>query len=134
MPPELAVRLDAMVRERGFPNRSQAVAEILERRLGEDATEDGATVMAGTITLFLEASRPGLLQRLKRIQREHIAEVISVQDVFLEGDYLLEVLLVQGPVATLRRITDRMLTCKGVSSGELTLSTRILPPVHGRRS
>ena len=44
----------------------------------------------------------------------------------------MEVLLVQGPVETLSRITDQMLTCKGVSSGKLVLSNKILPQVHSR--
>ena len=126
------MRLDAVARERGFHNRSQAVGEILEQRLAEMAEEAGDSVMAGTITLFLEVTKPGLLQKLKQIQREHIAEVISAHDIFLEGDSMMEVLLVQGPVETLYRIRDRLLTCKGVSAGKLVLTAKLLPPVHER--
>ena len=128
----LAKALDAMVEARGFHNRSQAVAEMIEGQLSRHRKEDPEHVMAGTITLFLDVTKPGLLQKLKRIQREHIREVISSHDIFLEGDFMLEVLLVQGPVGKLYRIRDRMLTCKGVSSGELSLTSKILPPVHAR--
>jgi len=133
LPPATAAALDRLVGERGFPNRSQAVAELIEERMQAHLEEASEGIMAGTITLFLDATKPGLLQRLKAIQRQHIAEVISVHDIFLEGDYLMEVLLVQGPVDTLYRINDLMLTCKGVSSGKLVLSAKLLPPVYGRR-
>ncbi|MFP4068587.1 MAG: nickel-responsive transcriptional regulator NikR [Verrucomicrobiota bacterium] len=132
LPPRLARGLDEMVRRRGFHNRSQAVAEMIEQHLVEFQREQDETVMAGTITLFYDAAKAGLLEKLARIQREHIEECISSQHVQLEGDHIMEVVLVQGPVRQLRRITDRMLTCKGVASGKLTLSSKIIPQLHER--
>lgn len=47
----------------------------------------------------------------------------------------MEAVLVQGHLQEPRKITDRVLTCKGVTtSGERTLSTKILPPVHWGQS
>lgn len=132
LPTLLAEGLDQMVAERGFHNRSQAVAEMIQQSLVKHQQEDDATIMAGTITLFYDSAKPGLLAKLAHIEREHIDEVISSQHVLLENQYTMEVVLVQGPVGRLRKITERMLTCKGVSSGELTLTRRIIPPVHAR--
>ncbi len=132
LPPHLAVALDHMVEQRGFQNRSQAVAEMIEQSLIDTQQEDGTTVMAGTITLFYDSAKTGLLQKLAQIEREHLEECISSQHVLLEGQYIMEVLLVQGPVHRLRALTDHMLTCKGVSSGRLTLSSKLIPQVHGR--
>lgn len=134
LPGALARELDEMVQRRGFQNRSQAIAEMVERQIIESRQEEDDRVMAGTITLFYDAARPGLLEKLARIEREHIQECISSQHVLLEGGHIMEVVLVQGPVHRLREITDRMLTCKGVSAGKLALTRYILPPVHGRHS
>ncbi len=134
LPSRLAAELDEMVRRRGFHNRSQAIAEMVEQQIIETRQAQDDSLMAGTITLFYDAARPGLLEKLARIEREHISECISSQHVLLEGDHIMEVVLVQGPVHRLRRITDRMLTCKGVSAGKLTLTSKILPPVHGRQA
>ncbi len=131
LPPKLASALDKMVERRGFQNRSQAVAEMIEQTLIQHKQEDEAAVMAGTITLFYDSGKSGLLQQLARIEREHIRECISSQHVLLEGQYIMEVVLVQGPVRRLRELTDRMLTCKGVSSGGLTLTNKLIPQVHG---
>jgi CopG family nickel-responsive transcriptional regulator len=132
LPEHLAVALDRMVSERGFHNRSQAISEMIQERVNAHHQEDDDMIMAGTITLFYDSTKPGLLQKLKRVQRDHIDEVISTHNVLLEGNHIMEVVLVQGPIKNLRFITDRMLTCKGVSSGELTLTSKIMPPVHGR--
>ena len=132
LPKRLADGLERMIAERGFQNRSQAIAEMIELQLIEHQQAIEDTLMAGTITLFYDASKPGLLEKLAMIERENIQECITSQHVLLEGHNIMEVVLVQGRVSKLRRITDRMLTCKGVNSGKLTLSSKILPPLHER--
>jgi CopG family nickel-responsive transcriptional regulator len=132
LPRRLAQGLDEMVERRGFHNRSQAVAEMIEQQLIEFQQENDEALMAGTITLFYDASKAGLLEKLARIEREHIDECISSQHVLLEGDNVMEVVLVQGRVRRLYQITDRMLTSKGVNSGKLTLTSKIIPQVQER--
>jgi CopG family nickel-responsive transcriptional regulator len=132
LPARLAKGLDEMIQKRGFQNRSQAIAEMIEQQLIEFQQENEEAVMAGTITLFYDASKANLLEKLARIEREHIDECISSQHVLLEGDNIMEVVLVQGRVRRLYEITDRMLTCKGVNSGKLTLTSKIIPQVQER--
>lgn len=132
LPQKLAQALDEMVDQRGFHNRSQAIAEMIQQSLIHHQQDNDSSIMAGTITLIYDSTKRDLLQKLTNIQHEHIEEVISSQHVFLEGQYIMEVILVQGPVKQLRHITDRMVTCKGVSSGGLTLTSKILPQLHSR--
>jgi hypothetical protein len=61
-----------------------------------------------------------------------IAEVISKQHVLLEDNHMMEVILVQGPASRLKAIADELITCKGVRSGKLTISSALIPPIHGR--
>ncbi|CAA6676379.1 MULTISPECIES: nickel-responsive transcriptional regulator NikR [unclassified Lentimonas] len=132
LPAKLATALDQMVESRGFQNRSQAVAEMIETSIVTHQQQDDTTVMAGTVTLFYDTAKPGLLQKLAKIERDHLEECISSQHVLLEGHYIMEVLLVQGPVQRLRDLTNSMLACKGVKSGGLTLTSKLIPQVHGR--
>ena len=46
----------------------------------------------------------------------------------------MHVILLQGPATRLKLIADELITCKGVRSGKLTISSAILPPIHGRDS
>ena len=124
---DLLCELDAMVGERGFSNRSQAVAKILHRALVEHRNEVGDRVMVGTITLFYDNLVQGLQQRLAELQRQHIAEVISSLHVHLMQNQTLEVILVQGEARTLQVIADAMIAQRGVISGRLELAAALIP-------
>jgi CopG family nickel-responsive transcriptional regulator len=134
LPAPLAVELDRLATRRGFVNRSQAVAEMIHRQVSDWQALEGGRVMAGTITLFYDDSRPNLRQRLAGIQRDHLREVISAHRVLLEHGRVMEVLLVQGPAAILRHIADQLMSCRGVRTGELTLSPDLLPPLHAQEN
>jgi CopG family nickel-responsive transcriptional regulator len=130
LPGNLIKRLDALNQSRGFTNRSQAFAEIIQKHLSEHETVTGDPIMTGTITLVYQHSHHNLHKRLSDIQYAHIGEVISSLHVLLEEEYTMEVILVQGPASRLRSIADEMIRCKGVKSGNLKLIASILPPIH----
>ncbi|MEM9281444.1 MAG: nickel-responsive transcriptional regulator NikR [Verrucomicrobiota bacterium] len=122
--------LDNLVKARGFSNRSQAVSEMINASLIEHYKQRGTEMMAGTITLFYDESKPGLLAQLASIERDYIDEVISSQHILLEEDHTMEVILVQGPARRLKMIADKLITCKGVKSGRLVMMSLLLPPIH----
>ena len=130
LPEDLLGELDAMVAERGFASRSQAVATVLHRSLVAHRHEIGDRVMIGTITLFYDNKVAGLRERLAQLQQDNIAEVISSLHVHLVDNQTLEVMLVQGPARTLQRIADEIITEKGVISGHLELAAALMPQVH----
>ena len=134
MPEETFQALDRLVGERGFDSRSQAVAEMVHQHAAQHLGKVGTEVMAGTLTLVYDESKSALLRDLSRIFRDHIAEVISSQHVLLEDEHVLEVILMQGPARTLREITNKLVTCKGVKTAQLTLTPHLIPPLHAKRS
>jgi CopG family nickel-responsive transcriptional regulator len=92
--------------------------------------ELGNEVMAGTITLLYDHSTPRLQKTLADLQHEHISAVISSLHVHLMHSQTMEVILVQGPAAELQLLADMMTTNRGVISGQLQLSTTLLPQLH----
>lgn len=124
--------LDRVVNERGFDSRSQAISEMIHAQAAQHLSKIGTEVMAGTLTLVYDESKSALLRDLSKIFREHIAEVISSQHILLEGDHVLEVILMQGPAKRLREITNKLVTCKGVKSANLTLTPNLIPPLHAK--
>ena len=133
MPEETFQALDRLVGERGFDSRSQAVAEMVHQHAAQHLGKVGTEVMAGTLTLVYDESKSTLLRDLSRIFRDHIAEVISSQHVLLEDEHVLEVILMQGPARTLREIANKLVTCKGVKTAQLTLTPHLIPPLHAKR-
>lgn len=132
MPDETFQAFERLVTTRGFDSRSQAVAEMIHQHAAQHLGKIGAEVMAGTLTLVYDESKSALLREIARISREHIAEVISSQHILLEDEHVLEVILMQGPARTLRDITNKLATCKGVKTAQLTLTPHLIPPLHAK--
>jgi CopG family nickel-responsive transcriptional regulator len=132
MPEETFQAFERIVTERGFDSRSQAIGEMIHQHAAQHLGKIGTEVMAGTLTLVYDESKSALLRDLSRIFRDHIAEVISSQHILLEEDHVLEVILMQGPARTLRDITNKLITCKGVKTAHLTLTPHLIPPLHAK--
>ncbi len=130
LPPDLLAELDRMVEHRGYGSRSQAIGDMVNYQLAEHKRMLGNAVMAGTITLLYNRATRGLQGRLADLQYQHIDEVISSLHVHLSEDQMLEVLLVQGPAATLQAIANEMLALRGVITGHLQLLAAVIPPLH----
>ena len=130
LPETLLNQLDSMVVERGFDSRSQAIADMIHQQLTEHRKDLGQGIMAGTINLVYDHSIPGVQKQLADLQHKYLAEVISALNVNLKHDSTLSVMLVQGPASKLKMIADRMITCRGVVTGKLLMSTAIIPQLH----
>lgn len=130
LPEPLLRQLDSMVAVRGFESRSQAIAEMINQQLVEHKQQLGEEIMAGTITLVYDHSTPGVQKQLADLQHAFLSEVISSLHVHLMHAHTMEVILVQGPATRLQAIADQMVTCRGVITGRLQLTTAIIPPVH----
>lgn len=130
LPEELLTELDAMVGDRGFASRSQAINDMLHKSLVEHKRERGLDVMVGIVTLFYNNSVQGLQKQLADLQARHIDEVISSLHVHLMHNQTMEVILVQGPARMLQEIADKMITQRGVISGNLQLIAALIPPLH----
>jgi CopG family transcriptional regulator, nickel-responsive regulator len=123
-------QFEELMEERGFENRSQAIAEVLTQHIADYYSLKGNRMMAGTITLFYDHKRPGLKQEIADIQHENIREVISSLHVLLENSNTMEVILVQGPAKRLRQIANKLLQCKGVLAGRLNLTRTLIPQIQ----
>jgi CopG family transcriptional regulator, nickel-responsive regulator len=130
IPHDVAEGLDQMAAERGFANRSQCVASLVREQLVQHAGQNDDAVMMGILSLIYDHQKRDLQNKLTDIQHRYLKETITVQLVHLEQQRSLQVILLQGPARTLRRIADEMITLKGVRHGQLQLNVEILPPLH----
>lgn len=122
--------LDEVIKNQGFENRSQAIAEIIMARSAQLEEETGNEVRAGVITLVYDVTKGSIQRELAELQRAHIDEVISALSVLLEDQHVMEVMIVQGPARKLRSLANQCISRKGVRTGKLTLSSHLMPPLH----
>lgn len=130
LPENLLSQFDQMVQEREYESRSQAIADVLHQSLSSHHGDVGKEIMAGTINLVFDNSFPNLQKMLTDIQLSYIDEVISSLNVNLTGSQTMSVILVQGPGEKLKMIANEMISRRGVVTGQLLLTTAIIPQVH----
>jgi CopG family nickel-responsive transcriptional regulator len=130
LPDSVFTELDQLVAEQGWESRSKAISNMVTQFALKHRENNGDTIMAGTITIVYDESKGNLLQRLAELERRFLSEVISSHHVQLEDNHRIEVLLVQGPVSTLKTIADQLRALKGVKTGKLNLTTILMPPLH----
>jgi CopG family transcriptional regulator, nickel-responsive regulator len=123
LPPLLLRQLDEMSDEKGYDNRSQAIADMIRDHLVEHRQKFGNEDIAGTITLVYDHHKPHLQATLTDIQHDHHNVILSTVHVHLDHRNCLEVLLVRGKAAVIRKIADELLSAKGVKHGKLTVTT-----------
>jgi CopG family nickel-responsive transcriptional regulator len=130
LPPVLMRQLDAMTAEKGYTNRSLAIADMIRDQLVEHRQKTGTEAIAGTITLVYDHHKQHVQETLTDIQHDHQNLIISTLHVHLDHHNCLEVLVVRGKAALVKRTADELIAAKGVKHGKLTVTTtgQDLPP------
>jgi len=123
VPQTLAKQLDRMTREKGYDNRSLAVADMIRSQLVEHRQNYGDHDIAGTITLVYDHHKQHVQATLTDIQHDHHDVIISTLHVHLDHDNCLEVLAVRGRAGTIKKIADELIAAKGVKHGKLTVTS-----------
>lgn len=123
LPTSLARELDRMTREKGYDNRSLAIADMIRAHLVEHRQQKGEAEIAGTITMVYDHHRHHLQDLLTDLQHDHREVIISSLHVHLDHDNCLEVLVVRGDGRQIKKLADELIAAKGVKHGKLVITT-----------
>jgi CopG family transcriptional regulator, nickel-responsive regulator len=123
LPGVLARQLDQMAREKGYDNRSLAVADMIRAHLVEHRQSFAEEEIAGTITLVYDHHKQHVQATLSDIQHDHNEVIVSTLHVHLDHHNCLEVLVVRGKAGLIKKIADELIAAKGVKHGKLTVTT-----------
>jgi CopG family nickel-responsive transcriptional regulator len=123
LPAELAEQLERMTKDKGYDNRSLALADMIRAHLVEHRQQFGGEEIAGTITLLYDHHKPHVQAALTDIQHDHHDVIIATLHVHLDHHNCMEVLAVLGQAAVIKRIADELIAAKGVKHGKLTVTS-----------
>lgn len=112
-----------MATEKGYDNRSLAIADMIRDKLVEHRQRLGDEEIAGTITLVYDHHKQSVQSTLTDIQHDHHEVIISTIHVHLDHHNCLEVLVVRGKAGLVKKIADELIAAKGVKHGKLTVTT-----------
>lgn len=131
LPEELALEFDALIAERGYDNRSEAVRDILRShldRLREAREADGQCV--ANLSYVYNHHERDLAERLMAIQHDHHDLAVSTMHAHLDHDHCLETMILKGPVQAVRKLANAIAAERGVRHGQLNLVMVELDHAH----
>ena len=118
---ELLEALDNYVLDNNFPNRSQAIRQLIERNLVEKKWQCNHQV-AGAITLVYDPRKRDLDRKITDIQHEYIKEILSVTHFHLSHETCMAIFAVKGQAQRLTSLSDKLISLKGIQHGKLVMS------------
>jgi len=119
----LLQRFDELLERKGYVNRSEAVRDLIRNTLVEDQWSRTDEEIVGTVTLVYDHHTRDLADKLTEQQHSHHGLIISALHVHLDAHHCLEVVVVRGKTAEVRRLADELIGTKGVKHGKLVTST-----------
>ena len=116
-------KFDRLIEQRGYTNRSEAFRDLIRDELVQKTWESPEAQVVGTVTLVYDHHVRMLNEKLTDIQHDHHHNILSTLHVHLDHDHCLEVLVVRGKSADVRKVADVLISTKGVKHGRLTITT-----------
>ena len=120
--PELLSKFDALIKAKGYTNRSEAIRDLVRKSLIESEIEAEKGEVIGTFTIIYDHDVGDVTNRLLHLQHHHHSEISSTTHIHVDEHTCLEVLVVRGKANNVRKLTDNIKALKGVKHGELIIT------------
>lgn len=127
----LAAAFDALIAERGYANRSEAVRDILRMHLQQSAEKrDGKGACVANLSYVYNHHERDLAERLTSIQHAHHDLTVSTMHAHLDHHECIETVMLKGPTKRVREFADELIAERGVRHGMLNLVSVELGAAH----
>jgi CopG family transcriptional regulator, nickel-responsive regulator len=126
-------RFDRLLERRRLGNRSEAIRDLIRKRLVEEEAERAEGEAVASLTLIYDHEQRELAERLVETGHDHHARVLSTLHVHLDERLCLEVQALRGQGSELRHFAEHLIGLKGVKHGQLVMSSARLWRKSARR-
>ena len=113
--------LDELVKKSNFPNRSQAIRNLIKGTLVSDKI-DKNKIVAGAIVIVYDHHKRELNNKLMHVQHDYHDLILSTQHVHLAHDLCLETIAVKGKAQLLLSLANKIIGTKGIKHGKLVMT------------
>lgn len=119
---KLLDRFDQLLERRRYGNRSEAFRDLIRAALIEDRVSEDDRMVVASLTLVYDHEKRMLSDKLTGMQHDHHHVVISSMHVHLDHHNCMEVIVLRGKSAMVRKLADGLISAKGVLFGKLVLA------------
>jgi CopG family nickel-responsive transcriptional regulator len=118
----LALEFDALIKARGYSNRSEAVRDMLRHQLEWFRRERGeARNCVANLSYVYNHHERELAERLTQLQHDHHNLSVSTMHAHLDHQHCIESLILRGPTVEVRNFADALIAERGVRHGQLNM-------------
>ncbi len=120
---KLLSQFDELIQQKGYSNRSEAVRDLVRHALVEDSWGNEDEQVVGTVTIVYDHHTRELAAKLTDHQHSHTDDIVSTLHIHLDAHFCLEVVVVKGTAAAVKKIADELIGTRGVVHGKLVCTT-----------
>ena len=129
----LAHEFDALIAQRGYTSRSEAMRDLLRREVEAGRmTQDARAFCVASLSYVYNHHERDLAERLTEAQHAQHELVVAATHVHLDHEHCLETLILKGPTRAVRALSDRLQAERGVRHGQINVITVEPGDVHPR--
>ena len=120
---DLLENYDALINERGYATRSEALRDLIRDALIQQKIEMQAGIRAlGSLTLVYDHHARNLVQEMGAIQHDFHDNILSVMHLHVSHDDCMEIIALSGVVSKIVELANSLLSLKGIKNGKLFLT------------
>ncbi len=123
IPDDLLKEFDRKIEKKMYANRSEAIRDLIRDFLVEAKSEDPEGDVYGSLTLVFDHEKKGISDRLTEMQHRDHDMILSTMHIHLDHNNCMELMAIRGKPGDIRRISDRLISTKGVKHGKLVITS-----------
>jgi|LSQX01.3.fsa_nt_gb CopG family nickel-responsive transcriptional regulator len=120
----LLAAFDQLLDRQGYPNRSEAIRDLVRASLAADALADVNQPAFGVVVVMYDHHKPDLVDQLISIQHDAPIDVVCSTHVHIDARNCAEAIFAVGTAGEIRDLGQRLAALKGVARGESIILAR----------
>ena len=123
LPQPLLERLEGLMQQQGYTNRSEFVRDMIRDHLVAHEWQNAQQETLGTVTLVYNYHIRQLSEKLVELQHHHYHSILAATHVHLDHNLCAEVILIRAPAVQIQQLADHLRQQKGVLHATLSISS-----------
>jgi len=120
---KLLAMFDQLIVRQGYPNRSEAIRDLIRNRLSQEQLAKPTTQAVAGVFLVYDHHATSLSQKLTDLQHHHLLQIVASTHIHLDHDNCLEIIILKGKVKDIEKISDKITSLKGVKLSRMNVLT-----------
>lgn len=130
----LALQFDALMSERGYSNRSEAIRDLIRRAIEDDRqSKPPSGHCVANLSYVYDHHQRDLAERLTTIQHKHHDLTVATMHAHLDHESCLETAILRGPTVEVLRFANSITAECGVRHGNINLISLTPGSAHAHR-